>query len=101
MRYVPLNRRLLVKVFDENAEGADGEPLVLVPQKKDQDIDEDANPIYQVLDVAEDVKLKVEEGQCITVEPGTIVKEEIVYRGKKHTFLLALENYVKGVIIWR
>jgi len=100
MKFEPKNRRLYVRRVGRNSNRKDKRNDGILLPTKDVKFEDKGNELYAVISKAEDVKLKVDQGDYILVEASMVERD--VFRsndGKEnHVFLTVLENYVKGVI---
>jgi len=82
----PVNRRLLVELFEEEEES----PLFILPE----DFQEKSHRSYKVLATARDCNMDLKVGEIVIAH--TSDPEAITFEGKEH--LLLLENHVVCVI---
>jgi len=100
MKFIPKNRRILLKSLDKDSvevpqERPDG---IILPDSPLSQAPKSAHGLYQVIDKADDVTVGCWEDDLVLVESNMV--EEFICRSEtqEEHFLTILENYIIGVV---
>ena len=96
MKYEPINRRILLRKFNEEKDKPREDGLVFPESKKTAILHSD---IWVVESWADDVeRFSPSLGDLLVVETGMIESTVVSIGGVEENFYTVLENYVKGKV---